>query len=60
IPIQIKGKIKAKINVPPGTDKDQLERLARENDAIRELLENSELIKVIVVPDRMVNFVVKS
>ena len=59
IPIQIKGKIKARINVEPGTSKEQLESLARENEAIVAALADKEIVKVIAVPDRMVNFVVK-
>lgn len=59
IPIQIKGKIKAKINVEAGTTKADLEKLARENETIAKLLADVEIIKVIAVPDRMVNFVVK-
>lgn len=59
IPVQIKGKIKARINVERGTNKDQLEQLAREDENIIEALAGKEIIKVIAVPDRMVNFVVK-
>ena len=59
IPIQIKGKIKAKIMVEAGTSKEELEKLAREDEKMVELLKDAEIIKVIAVPDRMVNFVIK-
>ena len=59
IPIQIKGKIKAKIQVEPGTSKADLEAAARSNDKISAILSDVEIIKVIAVPDKMVNFVVK-
>ena len=56
IPIQIKGKIKAKINVPPDISKDDLEAQAKE--AVAEHLEGQTIKKAIVVPGRLVNFVV--
>ncbi len=56
IPVQIKGKIKAKINVPPDIAKDELEAAAKE--AISEQLEGKSIKKAIVVPGRLVNFVV--
>lgn len=59
IPIQIKGKIKAKIQVEPGTSKADLEAAARSNEKISAILSDVEIIKVIAVPDKMVNFVVK-
>lgn len=59
IPIQIKGKIKAKIQVPIGLSKTELESEARKHEKIDSLIADLEIIKVIAVPDRMVNFVVK-
>lgn len=59
IPVQIRGKIKARIQVEPGLDAAGLEELARSDEKISSLLEGREIIKVIAVPDRMVNFVVK-
>ena len=56
IPVQIKGKIKAKINVAPDTAKDELEAAAKE--AVAEHLEGKTIRKAIVVPGRLVNFVV--
>ncbi len=57
IPIQIKGKVRTKIQVPPGLTKDELERAARGDDRVVELLHGMTVQKVIVVPDRLVNFV---
>jgi leucyl-tRNA synthetase len=57
IPIQIRGKVRTKIQVPPGTTKDELERAARCDDRVVELLHGMTVQKVIVVPDRLVNFV---
>ena len=57
IPIQIKGKIKAKIMVPSGTSKDELEKLALADERIVAALEGLTVRKVIVIPDKLVNIV---
>jgi leucyl-tRNA synthetase len=58
IPIQINGKNRSKIVVPRGIPNDQLESLAKAEERIVELLEGKTIRKAIVVPDRLVNFVV--
>jgi len=55
--VQIRGKVRGKAMVPKGADQASLEEFARA--AVSELLEGHEVVKVIVVPDRLVNFVVK-
>ena len=57
IPIQIKGKIKAKIMVPTGTSKDELEKLALADEKVAAALEGLTVRKVIVIPDKLVNIV---
>ena len=59
LPIQIKGKLKAKIQVANGLDKDATQAAAEADPAVQKILEGKEIIKVIAVPGRMVNFVVK-
>jgi leucyl-tRNA synthetase len=59
IPVQVNGKIKAKIAVSADTDRAALERAAREDEKIVEILSGSNVVKVVVVPGRLVNFVVK-
>ena len=59
VPVQIMGKIKSRINVARGTSKDELEKLALADEAIATLLADKKIIKTIVVPDRLVNFVAK-
>ncbi len=59
IPVQIKGKNRAKIIVPRGTGKDELIALAKADPRIAELLAGKEIIKEIAVPDRLVNIVAK-
>lgn len=56
--IQINGKTRGTIQVPAQADKATLEELAKTSDVAQRYLENQELKKVIVVPGKLVNFVV--
>ena len=55
--IQVNGKMRADITVDRGVDQKTVEPLAR--DAALKWLEGKEAIKVIFVPDRLINFVVR-
>ena len=59
IPVQIKGKVRSKVTVPADADQSTVEQLAREDDRIAVLLADKEIIKTVVVPGRLVNFVIK-
>ncbi len=59
IPVQIKGKVRAKINVSPDASAEELEQAALAEPKIQELLANKQIVKKIVVPGRLVNFVVR-
>ncbi|MEZ6129220.1 MAG: leucine--tRNA ligase [Planctomycetaceae bacterium] len=59
IPVQVKGKLKAKITVPNGLDAAALQAAAKADDAVQALLQGQTVVKVIAVPGRMVNFVVR-
>ncbi len=59
IPVQILGKVRARITVPADADREQLEAAAREEPRIVQLLQDKQVIKVVAVPGRLVNFVVR-
>ena len=59
IPVQVNGKLRGKIEVPVGADKAATETAARGNERIAAFLAGKTVVKTIVVPGRMVNFVVK-
>jgi leucyl-tRNA synthetase len=59
VPVQINGKVRSKINVPAETDQGGLEAAARADERIAEQLAGKHVVKAIVVPGRLVNFVVK-
>ncbi|WP_341730919.1 leucine--tRNA ligase [Microcoleus sp. EPA2] len=56
--IQVMGKTRGTIQVPSAADKAALENFARESDLAKRHLEGKEIKKVIVVPGKLVNFVV--
>lgn len=59
VPVQIMGKVRGRITVPADIKKDDLEALAKADPRVQELLEGKQILKTIVVPGRLVNFVVK-
>ncbi len=59
VPIQINGKLRAKIVVPVNCSKDELERLTLADSRTQEALAGKQIVKTIIVPGRLVNLVVK-
>ncbi|WP_018994716.1 MULTISPECIES: leucine--tRNA ligase [unclassified Thioalkalivibrio] len=57
--VQVNGKRRAEIAVPAGADKDAIEATARGDENVQRHIEGQNVVKVIVVPGRLVNFVVK-
>ena len=56
--IQIMGKTRGTIQVPASATKEELEKYARSSDIGRRYLDGKEIKKVIVVPSKLVNFVI--
>ena len=54
---QVNGKVRAKANVTRDLAKEDLEKLALENELIKENIEGKTVRKVIVVPNKLVNIV---
>ena len=59
VPVQINGKVRGRVVVPAGADQATLEAAARSDEKVAAQLEGKTVVKAIVVPGRMVNFVVK-
>ena len=59
IPLQVNGKLRAKLTVPADVSKDELEKLAMQDERIQELTSGKNIVKTIVVPGRLFNVVVK-
>ncbi len=57
--IQINGKVRDMIPAKIGISKEEAEKLAFESEKTRKFTEGKEIVKVIVVPNKLVNIVVK-
>ena len=55
--IQVMGKTRAVISVPSGSSRQELEDYARNSEVASRYLEGKNIVKVIVVPGKLVNFV---
>ena len=59
IPVQINGKLRARVLASPDTAQAELERMAFADAKVKEYTDGREIVKIIVVPNRLVNIVVK-
>jgi leucyl-tRNA synthetase len=56
--VQVNGKVRDRFEVAPGTPREELEATARALPNASQHLDGREVVKVIVVPDKLVNLVV--
>ena len=59
IAIQVNGKLRGSMEVEKNMNKDDLLNFAKTQDNVKFHLKDKDIIKEIVVPERLVNFVVK-
>jgi len=59
IPVQVNGKLRSRIIATPGIADDDLRAAALADEKVRSFTEGHEIVKVIVIPERLVNVVVK-
>ena len=57
--VQVNGKVRGKIEVSMDTSKEEMETLSKELDNVKKYIENKEIIKIITVPKKLVNIVIK-
>ena len=57
--VQVNGKVRGKIEVSMETSKEEMETLAQELDNVKKYIENKDVIKIITVPKKLVNIVIK-
>ncbi|HET7113521.1 MAG TPA: leucine--tRNA ligase, partial [Pyrinomonadaceae bacterium] len=60
IPVQINGKLRSRVIASPDVSEDDLRAAALADDRVRSLIDGHDVVKVIVVPRRLVNIVIKS
>jgi leucyl-tRNA synthetase len=57
--VQINGKVRDRVNVPVDVDEETARSLALASEGIRRHLKGKDVVKVIVVPGRLVNIVAR-
>ncbi len=59
IPVQVNGKLRSRILATPETSDDELRAAALADEKVRSFTDGHEIVKVIVIPQRLVNVVIK-
>ena len=59
IPVQVNGKLRSRVKVPRGADREAIRQAAEADESVSRNLQGKTVVKVVVVPGRLVNFVVK-
>ncbi|MFD1470998.1 leucine--tRNA ligase [Companilactobacillus mishanensis] len=57
--VQVNGKLRDKLTVPLDTDKEKVKEIAMSDEKVQKFLDGKDVIKVIVVPNKIINIVVK-
>ncbi len=57
--VQVNGKVRGKLTVNSNISKDEMEKVALEDEKIKGLVEGKTIVKVVAVPKKLVNVVVK-
>jgi leucyl-tRNA synthetase len=56
---QVNGKVRDRVSAPTGAPREELERLCLETRGVKSHLDGREIAKVVVVPDKLVNVVIR-
>jgi leucyl-tRNA synthetase len=59
IPVQVNGKLRSRVIVAPDISEAELRTLALADPKVQSFIDGHQVVKVIVVPQRLVNVVVK-
>ncbi len=59
IVVQANGKIRGKMTVPTGLSREELEKLVMESEEAKAIVEGKQIVKIICVPDKLINIVVR-
>ena len=59
IPVQVNGKLRGKVVVPATASDDQVKQAAMMDGKVQAAMAGKQVVKVIVVPKKLVNVVVK-
>jgi leucyl-tRNA synthetase len=56
---QVNGKVREQVDLPAGMDLEEMQKAVLEDAAVKRRLANKEIVRIIAVPDKLVNVVVK-
>ena len=59
IGVQVNGKLRGTISINQDTSKEEMEEIAKRNENVMKFIDGKEIVKVIVVPGKIVNIVIK-
>ena len=59
MPLQVNGKLRGHLRVAFGTAKEELEKLALANEKVKVFTDGKQIVKIIVVSDKLINIVVR-
>ncbi len=59
IPVQVNGKVRSRLHVAPDVAREELERMALADERVQRFIGDKRVVKVIVVPGRLINVAVK-
>ncbi|WP_319369876.1 leucine--tRNA ligase [uncultured Ilyobacter sp.] len=59
IAVQVNGKVRGAVQVSRGTSKEELEKMALEMENVKKHIDDKKIVKIIVIPEKIVNIVVK-
>ena len=59
LPVQVNGKLRSRIRVAVGTAEEEIKRLAQVDERVVQHLDGKRIVKIIVVPQKLVNIVIK-
>ncbi len=59
IAVQLNGRVRERIFIATGLDRDSAERTALQHEAVKALIQGKQIVKVITVPDKLINIVAR-
>jgi leucyl-tRNA synthetase len=59
IAVQVNGKVRGAVQVTRGTSKEELEKMALEMENVKKHIQDKNIVKMIIIPEKIVNIVVK-
>jgi leucyl-tRNA synthetase len=59
IVVQVNGKLRASIPAPRGSSQEQILSMTSQDEKVQRQLEGKQIVKVVFVPDKLINLVVR-